>query len=519
MNVPRWLLALFLIFTPQVADARKVLFFDLWKLDYWSNIELLQGEPEWIPEGIYNDPSIEKSGVYFPTVWRDAESGTWRMIHSVKWSPFTMMAAQSKDGIHWQPLPVPDAIPIGGKLAPNHIFSAPSTSGGCAYINHDAPDGYPFRIFGRQHRDLVYERALKTPGHRWHDIAKAEGIKRYMSEAVTLVSKDGLHWELKIGGKWDWSQRDWQPEPPVFAFHNPRNGKHTMIVRPGWGDRRQCIRTSTDLASWSDPELLFQPDALDTGGPIGMYGMPVHPVGNGAGFVGLLWIFHNSSSEPIRSFNQFFGGMDAQLTFSYDGVRWTRGSRQPFVGLNPLPLPGSAQMRVGSIVESDNEILIFSEAHRAPHGHERSEQRRTESSLGSLGIHRLRKDGWMYLRSVGDWGRIQTKPFSLKTPEIKINARADHGEVRFQLTDERSQPLPGFEFENCVPLRSNESLAHPIRWKSSDLKDTVGKVLRLELKFRNANIYALDMEHHFLDAQDQWLLKDGKPIEALHFDF
>lgn len=105
------------------------------------------------------------------------------------------------------------------------------------------------------------------------------------------------------------------------------------------------------------------------------------------------------------------------------------------------------------------------------------------------------------------------------TCAIWINARANHGEVRFQLTDERSQPLAGFEFENCLPLRSAESLAHPLRWKNVSLKDAVGKVLRLELKFRNANIYSLDMEYHFLDAQDQWLLKDGKPVEALLFDF
>ena len=513
------LLLLLLLTAPHPAEARKVLFFDLWKLDYWDNVELRPGEPRWIPAGTYNDPGITNSGVYFPTVWRDAQSGAWRMVHSVKWSPFKMMAAQSDDGIRWRPLPVPDAQPEGGKLAPNHVFTGPGTSGGCAYLDPDPPDGYQFRIFGRQHGNIVYERALKTPGHRWHELAKTEGLKRYMGEAVTLVSKDGLHWETKLGGKWDWAQSDWHPEPPVFAFHNPRNGRHTMIARPGWGDRRQCIRTSTDLATWNDPELLFQPDPLDTQGPLGMYGMPVKAVGDGAGFVGLLWIFHNSSSEPVNSFNQFFGSMDAQLTYSYDGVRWNRGPREPFIKLNPIPQVGCAQMRVGSIVETDSEVLIYSEASRGAHGRERSEQRRSDRSIASLGIHRLRKDGWMYLRSRGDWGRIQTKPFALQKPEIKINAQANHGEVRFQLTNEKSQPLPGFEFENCLPLRGAESLAHSLRWKQAKLTAAIGRVLRLELKFHDANIYALDMEHHFLDAQDQRLLKDGKPIKALLLDF
>lgn len=518
MKFVRCLFLILLLSVPS-AEARKVLFFDLWKLDYWDNVELRKGQPRWEPEGTYMDPSVDLAGVYFPTVWQDTKSGKFRMVHSVKWSPFTMMAAESDDGIHWRPLPVPAAEPEGGKLAPNHIFTAPGTSGGCAYINPNAPDGFTFRIFGRQHGTIVYERALATPKHHWHKIAKQEGQKRYMGEAVTLVSKDGLHWETKVGGKWNWAQRDWNPEPPVFAFHNPHIGQHTMIARPGWGDRRQAIRTTSDLAKWSNPELLFQPDPLDNQAPIGMYGMPVHPVGNGAGFVGLLWIFHNSSSEPVRSFNQFFGTMDAQLTYSYDGVRWNRGPRDAFIPLNPIPMPGSAQMRVGSIVETDTEVLIYSEAHRGAHGRERSERKRVGKSVTSLGVHRLRKDGWMFLRSRGDWGRIQTKPFVLKTPEIKLNAQANHGRVLFQLTDEKSQPVPGFEFENCVPLRGAEALAHELQWKKQDLQEALGKVLRLELKFHDANIYALDMKHHFLDAQDQWLLKDGKPIDALLFDF
>ena len=40
------------------AAPRKVLFFDLWKLDYWDNVELKQGEPKWVEEGTYSDPAF-----------------------------------------------------------------------------------------------------------------------------------------------------------------------------------------------------------------------------------------------------------------------------------------------------------------------------------------------------------------------------------------------------------------------------------------------------------------------------
>ena len=249
-------------------------------------------------------------------------------------------------------------------------------------------------------------------------------------------------------------------------------------------------------------------------------GFPVHPVGNGAGYVGLLWVFHNANSRQVNSFNQFFGTMDAHLVFSYDGHRFFRGKREPFLARNSIPHAGSAQIRPACIVETENEIRIYSEANRGAHGRERSEQRqKPNESLATLMLHRLRKDGWMYLESGGDWGRFQTKPFALFSPEIKINANAAYGEVRFQLTDEKSEPIEDFSFDDCQPLRGSDALTHSLAWKNADLQSVLNQPLRLEVEFRQANIYAFEMAHHFLDAQDMWLLKDGKPIPAKHFDF
>ena len=125
----------------------------------------------------------------------------------------------------------------------------------------------------------------------------------------------------------------------------------------------------------------------------------------------------------------------------------------------------------------------------------------------------------MYLASHGDWARIQTKPFALLRTGIRLNASAPYGEVQFQLTDERSQPLEGFTFKECIPLRRDDSLTHELAWKSST-PWPLEQPIRLEVKFRQANIYALSMTHHFLDAHDMWLLKDGKPLpQPRRFDF
>ena len=117
----------------------------------------------------------------------------------------------------------------------------------------------------------------------------------------------------------------------------------------------------------------------------------------------------------------------------------------------------------------------------------------------------------MYLESRGNWGRFITKPITLLKPQLRLNANAPHGEVRFQLTDLRSQPLPGYTFDDCVPVKEQDRLDAVVAWKDKDLTDQIGKVTRLEVTFRNARLYALRVvDFHFCDALDVALLGDGK---------
>lgn len=500
---------------------RKLLFFDLWKLDAWNNLELRQGEPEWVRECEYLDPVIPGERMYFPSVWKDEESGKFRMVYSIKWSPFTIMAAESGDGVSWEPLEIDDsAVTQSDRLASHHLLTIEGGSGSGVYHDPKETDGYSFRIFGRLDGEAVYERALEDPDHQWHEIAKAEGKKRYMGEGITVVSKDGIRWEVKTGGHWDWLTDDWFPEPPVFAFWDEKRELHVMTARPGWGDRRQIVRESPDLKEWGEPKLQFQPDPLDSAAPLAFYGLPVTSVGNGAGFAGLLWTFRNSNSERLGSFNQFFGPMDAQLVYSYDGERFFRGMRTPFLKRNPIPEPGCVQIRPSTILNVGEEFFLYSQANRGAHGREKSEQRLNPGQAhATLMLHRLREDGWMYLASLGDWATFQTKPFVLRQGAMAMNARAQYGAIRFQLTDVKSKPIEGFTFEDCDDIRGDNGVSLPLTWQGQSPEALVGKPLRLEVEFRQANVFAVEMDHHFLDAQDLWLLEDGKPIPAKRFDF
>jgi hypothetical protein len=289
-----------------------------------------------------------------------------------------------------------------------------------------------------------------------------------------------------------------------------------MVVRPGWGDRRVAIQSTEDFLNWSNPELLLQMDPIDSA-PLGFYTMPVIQYGHI--YVGLLWIFHNSSSLPVNSFNQFYGTMDAQLSYSYDGIRFIRGLREPILPLNPYPHYGCTQLRPYSIIEQDKEIRIYSGASQAPHGLESTIRQRTGKNTNAIVMHRLRKDGWMYLGSKGHWARFQTKPLGIWSTDIKINASAPFGVVRYQVTDEKSKPIEGFTFDECIPLQDNDSVNWPMQWEKGKVSDLSGKVIRLEIEFYNAKIYSLTAAYHMLDAQDKWLIEDSKTIDPSRFDY
>jgi hypothetical protein len=483
------------------------LFWDLWHVDQQDNVELRQGRAEYRAEATYID-DVDGLAAW-PTVYRDEATGRWRMLYTARWKPYQLMVLDSEDGIHFQPLPCPDIAPEGERRAANHIFTLPHGSCGGVYLDPVAGDGFPFKVFGHQQGPAVFKRAQADRRHRWHRAAQAGRAKPYMAEELTLVSQDGLHWELRLD--MNWGLPNWHPEPPIFGFYNRRLKRHMMTVRPGWGDRRVCLQSSPDLRDWSGPELLLQPDVLD-GETVEHYGMPVFPFEND--YVGLLWVFHNGTSEPTTSFNRFVGWLDCQLTYSFDGVRFVRGKREPLIALGEPGEHGCGGVEPSSLVVTDDEIRIYSCGSKAQHGTNFQARRAGSEDFEGILLHTLRKDGFTYLTSRGSWAGLITKPLVLFDGDLQLNVEAGWGEVRYQLTNDRSEPIAGYTFDDCAAIVREDSLNAALRWREKTAAELVGQPVRLQLKFRDARLYALRGRFHFLDAQDWQLLRDGQTIEA-----
>ena len=483
---------------------------DLWHLEAAHDVEHAQGRPRWIEDAVYAD-HVDDGLASWPTVYRDEASGKWRMFHSSQWKPYRLHVAESDDGVHFRPTTVRDVAPEDGQVAPNHVFTLSHGSAGAVYVDPVAADGYRFKAFAHRQQDPVFARAKDDPTHRWHAIAKEGKSQRYFNEELLLVSRDGLRWEVRLDRSW--GLPDWHPEPPIFGFYNPRTGRHAMTVRPGWGDRRVCLQTTTDFRAWSGPEMLLHPDPLD--GLTEHYGMPVFPYGGG--FVGFPWIFHCVNTQAT-GFNRFIGGLDAQLAYSYDGVRFHRGLRRPFVERNEPGRPGGGAVQPSCLVEAGDELRIFSASSKVQHGRRVAAREAGETATGAVLVHTLRRDGFMLLRNAGGWGEMLTKPLALFDATLRTNVRAPHGEMQWQVTDLERRPVEGYTFADFMPLERIDGVELPLRWKDRTLEPLLNRVVRLHMRLRDAEFYALRGRFHFLDAQDAWMLADGRTIDTRRFD-
>jgi hypothetical protein len=491
------------------------LFWDWFHVEHQDNATIRQGDPVWVPEATYEDPVFDYLG-FWPRVFRDDQSGHWKMLYLGSGFPMTLLGAESEDGIAWKPMDRPDVDPGGEKLAPHHLLSVPNANGGMVHLDPDAEPDRRFRLFCSQRGGSRRHGKLDT-SRPFHEIVTGDGLEPYHGHNRVLSSPDGVQWRMEPEVFFD--KPGWFPEPPFSGFRNTKSGLFTLVSRHGWGDRRVVGLDSPDGLAWDgEPYHIMQPDVLDAP-QTQFYGMPVTPYGEM--FVGFLWTAHFASAERLDRWNQLSGSIDSQLTYSYDGRAFQRFFREPFVTLNPPGQPASSVIYPVSLVDRGDQLYIYSSGTPNLHMQHTSGQfvRKGEGPSAAIVLHTIRRDGFAYLASQGSWAEVSSKPMILLEPRLAINALAPHGEIAYQLSDVTSSPLQGYAYSDCVPFEGDDDTSYALRWRGRRLEEIGQRPVRLELRFRNARIHAVSGEFHFADALDILLLEHGQEIHTSRLDF
>ncbi len=456
-------------------SATTLLFFDDQRLNLCDRVTRHVGRPQRIAESIYQDPRAHV-GWGYPGVFFDEASGKWRMTY-LAWAyggKRTAALAESDDGLRWRPRDTTTEIELPERALPNQVL--------------------PLDRFGEWPACFV--------DHRAPAAERIKGLVVYHTSRNHLatrlwVSPDGIRWTLKEGVQW----QKVGPDPGTHVFWNHVRQSYTFTSRPDWTDRRIGVFETRDWRDFSAPVLALQADALDL--PLTEpYGMPVIPYGGM--FIGLLWLFHTSPMVNGHSPHKFFDGhVDCQLAYSLNGLHWQRGLRDPFIPNGEPGEPDCGCVYPGStVIEDDGSLRIYASACTEEHGYK-------SRGTGSILAYRLRRDGFVYLEGNNPPGKIGTRALYWRGGEAELNAQClGNGQVRVQATDINGKPLPGYGFNDCMPLTGDDTAWTPT-WKSGKtLGQQPGKLLRLEVELTNSRLYAVRGDFVPLVAGEAWRFRD-----------
>ena len=268
----------------------------------------------------------------------------------------------------------------------------------------------------------------------------------------------------------------------VIDYHaddtRPMRGSVDFARPPKY--RRVVARAeSPDLVHWTNAKLAFELPEQGDAADVSTYGMSVYPYEGH--YIGLLRVFHNDRE------------IDLELTHSRDDLAWKRTSpRQPFL---PLGTPG--QFDAG-MVFSSNALVNVGDEHWFYYGAFTGDHAAPDDKQSmSIGLAKLRRDGFVSLAADDTPGGILTSPLLCDGHRLLINATATHGSVEVELRDAAGKPYPGFAFADCNAFHDDDALSHAVNWQGTNsLTPLHNKPVSIAFRLKNSQLYAYQFQQN-----------------------
>ena len=277
--------------------------------------------------------------------------------------------------------------------------------------------------------------------------------------AMLAASPDGIHWTKDDRGA-------------VFTEHNDaytlvRSGAdHEYLLYQTkllpWPDKpfpdnldkqRRVIslRRSKDLVSWSEQEIILQPDEQDEP-TTEFYLLKVFRYVDR--YVGLLMKYYADPRLP----NRHSAIVRTELVLSKDGLAWQRPYRNTDLGVWTYADPFAYLDGLALVAHDERCLTLFP----------------------------LRRDGFACVGTDGQ-GSFCTLPFIMPPSDLLLNADCRDGTVAVELQDEHGQMLPGFDADNCRFAAVDRSDL-PLQWRNADTNRIAGQTVRLRFVLDRARV-------------------------------
>ena len=320
----------------------------------------------------------------------------------------------------------------------------------------------------------------------------------YYQPVCAAYSSDGIHWNARLhrnpvilsgtdvvgfGFWWD---------PKLRRYVVLLRGNPTENIRDIWQ-----IAMSEDFEHWSERVTILTSDEEDPPQNRDFYDMKAGRYEDG--YIGAMAIYHvlyegwTSYHDLPPDSPPWMEKEDIQLLYSPDGVKWMRaGDRKVFLPYGPEGSWDSGMVfptQPAFIVVGD-EIWFYYLGTTRVHGYNRT------AHDVSIGLAKLRLDGFVSVDAGDEEGVLITKTLTYTGNRLEINTDAQGGQLGVEILTPFEGPIPGFSKEDCDPF-SGDDVRHTVTWKGkSDLEELMqegsigyGGVL-LKFYLKKAKLYS-----------------------------
>lgn len=415
------------------------------------------GNPIFYPETEIEkglDGHVAAAAPFSDGVWYDGKEKKFKMWYQAGWAG-SVGYAESMDGIHFQRIcQKVEGIPSGDRDSCAVVFD-----------RYHAEKANPYKLF-------LYTRNDRPHGHIYE-------------------SCDGIHWKL-IGHTGSVGDR-------TTIFYNPFRKKWVFSIRSNSGKnlvrvRKYCEADSLEEAAkiqgavyWTRADRYDRTDQT-IGNIPELYNLDA--VAYESILLGVFTIFDG----PKNKISNALGIPKVtylQMSYSRDGFHWYRGEdRSPFLA----PERENPHSWERGYLHSNNGIctVVGDELWFYYTGYQGDETKTGDDDLSngayarsSLGLAKLRRDGFASMNCYGFQGSLTTRTFTHRGEYLFVNADFHNGYLKAGILDENGKTIKGFGADDSICMREN-STCFLFRWnEKNSLKDL--KTSRIKIRFEGAD--------------------------------
>lgn len=256
------------------------------------------------------------------------------------------------------------------------------------------------------------------------------------------------------------------------------------VYREGdtWSGKRRITMQSysPNLIDWCEPHYVLLPDASRDEGETQFYAMDGFLI-RGELIVGMVKVLRDEVTvdnppDPADAYGMGY----TELAWTRDGETWVR-DQQPF--FMPNPQQGTWDHAHAWI---DDQVLAGDYTHLYYGGYARGHKvNRFEER--QIGLVKIKRDRYVGRVASGGTGMIVTPLLRLGAGALFVNADAEGGALRVQVSDDAGRAIPGFTFDDCIPVKK-DALDASVRWSQS-LESVQDKPVHLEFLLQNSCLY------------------------------